>query len=116
MHSAKSGQGSLCRQTNVGLLPRIPPAGTLPGTLFCFLDLLAPRVWQVAPVLLPTPAAPAAAAVQEGESIRQTAERVLGDTIELEGVQPYFVGNAPAGHVETPEGTLFFNRCVTGWV
>ncbi len=48
--------------------------------------------------------------MQEGETIRQTAERVLGETVNVEQVQPYFVGNAPAGHVEMEEGTLFFNR------
>ncbi|GAB4813991.1 hypothetical protein N2152v2_001037 [Parachlorella kessleri] len=48
---------------------------------------------------------------KEGETIRQTAERVLGETVTVEEVQPYFVGNSPAGHVETEAGTMFFNRC-----
>lgn len=28
-----------------------------------------------------------------------------------DGLQPFFVGNAPAGHAETADGVYFFNRC-----
>ncbi|KAL6783976.1 MRPL46 [Auxenochlorella protothecoides x Auxenochlorella symbiontica] len=48
---------------------------------------------------------------EEGETIRGSAERALGLTLVREGLQPFFVGNAPAGHVETGEGTTFFHRC-----
>ena len=58
----------------------------------------------------PHPNAVVGGALQEGETIRQTAERVLGETVNVEEVQPYFVGNSPAGHVETEAGTMFFNR------
>lgn len=49
----------------------------------------------------------------EGETIRQTAERALGDAVDTEAAQPFFVGNAPAGHVGLAgdAGTLFFHRC-----
>lgn len=50
--------------------------------------------------------------VQEGETTRQAAERALAETVTLDTVQPYFVGNAPAGHVENSAGDkLFFHRC-----
>ncbi|KAL4440471.1 hypothetical protein ABPG75_003472 [Micractinium tetrahymenae] len=48
---------------------------------------------------------------QEGETMRQTAERALAAAVDTEAVQPYFVGNAPAGHVEADGATLFFHRC-----
>ncbi|KAL4419359.1 hypothetical protein ABPG77_001586 [Micractinium sp. CCAP 211/92] len=48
---------------------------------------------------------------QEGETMRQTAERALAAAVNTEAVQPYFVGNAPAGHVEVDGATLFFHRC-----
>ena len=45
--------------------------------------------------------------------MRDTAERALAEAVDTSAaVQPYFVGNAPAGHVELGErGTLFFHRC-----
>jgi hypothetical protein len=44
--------------------------------------------------------------------MRQTAERALAEAVDTSAVQPYFVGNAPAGHVELAEaGALFFHRC-----
>lgn len=43
--------------------------------------------------------------------MRQTAERALAAAVNTEAVQPYFVGNAPAGHVEVDGATLFFHRC-----
>jgi hypothetical protein len=47
--------------------------------------------------------------------MRQTAERALAEAVDTSAVQPYFVGNAPAGHVELGEaGTLFFHRCAAG--
>lgn len=48
---------------------------------------------------------------RQGETIRGSAERALGLTLVQEGLQPFFVGNAPAGHAETGEGTTFFHRC-----
>lgn len=43
--------------------------------------------------------------------MRQTAERALAEAIELPAVQPYFVGNAPAGHVQLgSDATHFFHR------
>lgn len=49
---------------------------------------------------------------QEGETMRQTAESALAEAVDTSAVQPYFVGNAPAGHVQLGEqGTLFFHRC-----
>lgn len=45
--------------------------------------------------------------------MRQTAERALAAAVDPEGtgVQPYFVGNAPAGHAALGDhGTLFFHR------
>lgn len=45
--------------------------------------------------------------------MRQTAERALAEGVDGVGgaVQPYFVGNAPAGHaVLGGAGTLFFHR------
>ena len=43
--------------------------------------------------------------------MRQTAERALAESVEGEAIQPYFVGNAPAGHVDLGSaGTLFFHR------
>jgi hypothetical protein len=53
----------------------------------------------------------AAAENQEGETMRQTAERALEESVSLEKVQPYFVGNCPAGHAALGDtGTLFFHR------
>lgn len=46
----------------------------------------------------------------EGETMRQTAERALAEAVDTSAVQPYFVGNAPAGHVQLQDGTLFFHR------
>ena len=46
-----------------------------------------------------------------GETMRQTAERALAEAVDAAAVQPYFVGNAPAGHVAVGDGTLFFHRC-----
>ena len=44
--------------------------------------------------------------------MRQTAERALAECVDESVVQPYFVGNAPAGHVALGEAeTLFFHRC-----
>lgn len=48
---------------------------------------------------------------REGETMRQTAERALAAAIDTAAVQPYFVGNAPAGHVGVDDSTLFFHRC-----
>lgn len=43
--------------------------------------------------------------------MRQTAERALAEAVELSAVQPYFVGNAPAGHVQLgSDATHFFHR------
>ncbi|KAL4856353.1 39S ribosomal protein L46 [Chlorella vulgaris] len=36
---------------------------------------------------------------QESETMRQTAERALAEAVDVSAVQPYFVGNAPAGHL-----------------
>lgn len=44
--------------------------------------------------------------------MRQTAERALADAVDTAAVQPYFVGNAPAGHVQLGDGTTFFHRWV----
>ena len=55
-----------------------------------------------------------AAAHRAGESMRQTAERALEEGVSGEGMQPFFVGNAPAGHAPgapAPEDTTFFHRC-----
>ena len=62
--------------------------------------------------------------LQEGETTRKGAERALAQVTDLEGFQPYFVGNAPAGHLTTtvarsvveddsggPRMTVFFHRC-----
>jgi len=51
--------------------------------------------------------------VGEGETTRAAAERALKEAIGEGGFQPYFVGNAPAGHVAVPvgAGTVFFHRC-----
>lgn len=44
--------------------------------------------------------------------MRQTAERALAEAVDVSAVQPYFVGNAPAGHVQLQDAasTLFFHR------
>lgn len=44
-----------------------------------------------------------------GETMRQTAERALQETIQ-EGPQTYFVGNAPMGHVEHSSGKAFYHK------
>ena len=44
-----------------------------------------------------------------GETMRQTAQRALQDTIQ-EGPQTYFVGNAPMGHVEHNSSKEFFHK------
>lgn len=44
-----------------------------------------------------------------GETMRQTAERALKETIQ-EGPQTYFVGNAPMGHVNQSSFTAFFHK------
>ena len=46
--------------------------------------------------------------------MRQTAERALAEAVDVAQVQPYFVGNAPAGHVQLGGGTLFFHRWAGG--
>jgi len=51
-------------------------------------------------------------ALQAGETTRRGAERALAETLGSEGFQPYFVGNAPAGHVVLSSGgTMVFHRC-----
>ena len=50
-------------------------------------------------------------ALGEGETTRSAAERALKEALGEAGFQPYFVGNAPAGHVALPGGTYFFHRC-----
>jgi large subunit ribosomal protein L46 len=49
--------------------------------------------------------------LEAGETTRAGAERALGEALSSEGLQPYFVGNAPAGHVALPGGAVFFHRC-----
>jgi large subunit ribosomal protein L46 len=52
--------------------------------------------------------------LQQGENTRTGAERALKEVLgDGDGTfQPYFVGNAPAGHVAVPNrGTFFFHRC-----
>lgn len=46
---------------------------------------------------------------QEGETMRQTAERALQETIQ-EGPQTYFVGNLPIGHVADSGYKAFFHK------
>ena len=59
-------------------------------------------------------------ALRPGETTRAGAERALAKALgpDAGGVQPYFVGNAPAGHAPLSEsddapggGLLFFHRC-----
>lgn len=45
----------------------------------------------------------------KGETMRQTAERALQETIQ-EGPQTYFVGNAPMGHVDHSSGKAFYHK------
>ena len=47
----------------------------------------------------------------QGETTRAGAERALQHALGSDGFQPYFVGNAPAGHVALSSGTFFFHRC-----
>lgn len=51
--------------------------------------------------------------LQQGENTRTGAERALKEVFSEEdgSFQPYFVGNAPAGHVALTNGTTFFHRC-----
>lgn len=49
--------------------------------------------------------------LSDGETTRAAAERALHEALGAEGFQPYFVGNAPAGHVALSSGTFFFHRC-----
>ena len=51
------------------------------------------------------------ATLSDGETTRTAAERALHEVLGAEGFQPYFVGNAPAGHVALPSGTFFFHLC-----
>ena len=44
-----------------------------------------------------------------GETMRQTAERALQETIK-EGPQTYFVGNAPMGHVDNNGDKAFYHK------
>jgi large subunit ribosomal protein L46 len=44
-----------------------------------------------------------------GETMRQTAERALKETIQ-EGPKTYFVGNAPMGHVDQNSSKAFFHK------
>lgn len=44
-----------------------------------------------------------------GETMRQTAERALKETIQ-EGPKTYFVGNAPMGHVDQSSSRSFFHK------
>ena len=46
---------------------------------------------------------------REGETMRQTAERALQETIQ-EGPQTYFIGNSPMGHVGSSNSTAFFHK------
>lgn len=52
-------------------------------------------------------------ALGPGETTRAGAERALRDALGEGGFEPYFVGNAPAGHVPLPGGggILFLHRC-----
>jgi large subunit ribosomal protein L46 len=52
-------------------------------------------------------------ALEQGENTRTGAERALREVLgDGEGTfQPYFVGNAPAGHVALTNGIFFFHRC-----
>jgi large subunit ribosomal protein L46 len=45
------------------------------------------------------------------ETTRSGAERALKEALGSEGFQPFFVGNAPAGHLAAAHSTLFFHRC-----
>jgi large subunit ribosomal protein L46 len=51
--------------------------------------------------------------LDHGENTRTGAERALREVLgDGDGFQPYFVGNAPAGHVALTNGaTFFFHRC-----
>lgn len=49
--------------------------------------------------------------LQEAETTRSGAERALQEALGSDGYQPFFVGNAPAGHLAAPHSTLFFHRC-----
>lgn len=49
--------------------------------------------------------------LSDGETTRAAAERALHEALGADGFQPYFVGNAPAGHVALSSGTFFFHRC-----
>lgn len=49
--------------------------------------------------------------LEAGENTRTGAERALREVLGNDGFQPYFVGNAPAGHVALTNGTFFFHRC-----
>ena len=49
--------------------------------------------------------------LEQGENTRTGAERALQEVLGNDGFQPYFVGNAPAGHVALTHGTFFFHRC-----
>lgn len=52
--------------------------------------------------------------LQQGENTRTGAERALKEVLgDGDGnFQPYFVGNAPAGHIALTNGdTFFFHRC-----
>ena len=44
-----------------------------------------------------------------GETMRQTAERALKETIQ-EGPQTYFVGHAPMGYVDQDSSKAFFHK------
>ena len=44
-----------------------------------------------------------------GESMRQTAERALQETLQ-DGPQTYFVGNAPMGHVDNNGDKAFYHK------
>lgn len=61
--------------------------------------------------------------ISKEETTRAAAERALKEAIgdhhdtpesaeSAHSVQPFFIGNAPAGHVPSPQGTtMFFHRC-----
>jgi large subunit ribosomal protein L46 len=52
--------------------------------------------------------------LEEEETTRAGAERALREALGSDGFQPYFVGNAPAGHAAYAGeggGTVFFHRC-----
>ena len=49
--------------------------------------------------------------VEDGETMREAAERQVGDMASLDVQLAYFIGNAPTGHVEKQDGnTVFFHR------